>query len=147
MGNIFLLGANRSIDTSKQVVEVNQIIRMEGYYYDSEDPQFMDSFEVAMLLQEAQAQQKQEEDEQGKITPPNKLTGANGTKTGKNACTLVEYSAKAVAVFGDTKTIKDELKAMGGKFNARLTLNGKKFAGWIFSKSQEQQLTCYFGLD
>ncbi|MDR2917113.1 MAG: hypothetical protein LBV74_20155, partial [Tannerella sp.] len=34
MSNIFLLGANRSIDTSKQVVEVNQIIRMEGYSYD-----------------------------------------------------------------------------------------------------------------
>jgi hypothetical protein len=107
----------------------------------------MDSFEVAMLLQEAQGQQKQEEDEQGKITPPNKPTGANGTKTGKNGCTMVEYSAKAVAVFGDTKTIKEELKAMGGRFNSRLTLNGKKFAGWIFSKSQEQRLACYFGLD
>jgi len=62
-------------------------------------------------------------------------------------CTLVEYSAKAVAVFGDTKAIKDELKAMGGRFNSRLTLNGKRLAGWIFSKSQEQRLACYFGLD
>ena len=59
----------------------------------------------------------------------------------------MEYSTKAVAVFGDTKSIKDELRAMGGRFNARLTFNGKKLAGWIFSKSQEQQLACYFGLD
>lgn len=75
-------------------------------------------------------------------TPP-----SNETETGKNACTLVEYSAKAVAVFGDTKSIKDELKAMGGRFNSHLTFNGKKLAGWIFSKSQERQLAYYFGLD
>lgn len=75
-------------------------------------------------------------------TPP-----SNNSRTGKNACTLVEYSAKAVAVFGDTKSIKDELKAMGGRFNSHLTFNGKRLAGWIFSKSQEQQLACYFGLD
>ena len=330
MSKVFLLGANKEIDRAKQVVEVNQIIQMEGYsydryvvyeirkndwgityklinlrtkdfqtadiirplnekfgigyYYDSENPQFMDSFEVALLLQQAQKQKKAEEDEaeQGKIrveqvkeigrkrfaeifpedaqavivarlkqddsdrmtdyyahstqrtviigfskhkrdifsemrkhasnfeetaylaepnedyehrekysmgdgyylgeskysgwiiekvpiydrkrtieefaytagnednihlsktdtTPPNKPT-----EESKGGCTLVEYSAKVVAVFGDTKSIKDELKAMGGRFNSHLTFNGKRLAGWIFSKSQEQQLACYFGLD
>ncbi|WP_232521982.1 hypothetical protein [Porphyromonas gingivalis] len=34
-----------------------------GFYYDSENPQFMDSFEVAMLLQEAR-QKKQAENEE-----------------------------------------------------------------------------------
>jgi hypothetical protein len=34
MSKVFLLGANKSIDRSKQVVEVNQIIQMEGYSYD-----------------------------------------------------------------------------------------------------------------
>ncbi len=67
--------------------------------------------------------------------------------TGKNGCIMVEYSVKAVAVFGDTKTIKEELRAMGGRFNARLTFNGEKLAGWIFPKSKEQRLACYFGLD
>jgi hypothetical protein len=75
-------------------------------------------------------------------TPPNNPPGS-----GKDACTMVEYSAKAVAVFGDTKSIKDELRAMGGRFNARLTFNGQKLAGWIFPKSQEQRLAYYFGLD
>jgi hypothetical protein len=42
----------------------------------------------------------------------------------KANCTMVEYSAKAVAIFGNTKPIKDELKAMGGRFNNRLTFNG-----------------------
>ena len=76
-------------------------------------------------------------------TPKN----SNSTAEKNSGCTMVEYSAKAVAVFGDTKSIKDELKAMGGRFNSRLTFNGKKLAGWIFPKSQEQRLAYYFGLD
>jgi hypothetical protein len=82
-----------------------------------------------------------------RISKPNTTPPSNPTETGKHACRLVEYSTKAVAVFGDTKSIKDELRAMGGRFNARLTFNGEKLAGWIFSKSQERQLVCYFGLD
>jgi hypothetical protein len=333
MSKVFLLGANKEIDRAKQVVEVNQIIQMEGYsydryvvyditknqwgiacklvnlrtkefqtadiirplkekfgigyYYDSENTEFMDSFEVAILLQEAQQQKKAEDDQAeqerkrvegvreigrkrfaeifpedaqavivarlqqddsdrmtdyyahstkrtviigfskhkrdlfsemrkhapnfeetaylaefnedyehrekysmgdcyylgeskysgwiiekvpvynrentieefaytagnedniriGKpnTTPPNKPT--QPSEEGKNGCTMVEYSAKAVAVFGETRAIKDELKAMGGRFNSHLTFNGKRLAGWIFSKAQEQQLAVYFGLD
>lgn len=112
MTKVFLLGANREIDRAKQVVEVNQIIQMEGYsyhryvvyditknqwgityklinlttkdfyttdiiqplsqkfgigyYYDSENPQFMDAFEVAILLQEAQQKKKAEQNEEEK---------------------------------------------------------------------------------
>ncbi|MDF9829806.1 fusion protein [Parabacteroides sp. PF5-6] len=329
MSKVFLLGANREIDRAKQVVEVNQIIQMEGYhydryvvydirkndwgiayklinlrtkefftadiirplsekfgigyYYDSENPQFMDAFEVLILQQEAEYKKKAEQDEAEKEkvrveqvreigrkrfaeifpedalgvivarlkqddsdrmtdyyahstqqtviigfskhkrdlfsemrkhapnleetaylsefnedyehrekysmgdgyylgeskysgwiiekvpvynrertiedfaytagneenirigkpnTPPNKPT-----EESNSGCTLVEYSAKAVAVFGETRAIKDELKAMGGRFNSRLTFNGKKLAGWIFPKSQEQRLAYYFGLD
>ena len=333
MTKVFLLGANKEIDRAELVVEVNQVIQMEGYsyhryvvydiiknqwgityklinlttkdfhtadiirplkekfgigfHYDSDNPQFMDSFEVAILLQEAQAKANVEADEKGKeciqmeevkaigskrfaeILPENALgvivarlkqdesdsqtdyfasrttrtvilgfsthkrdifsemrkhasnfeetaylaeynadyehrekysmgagyylgeskyhgwiiekvsmysregmikefaytagnednirikktddttppppSDKNGTS--KNGCTLVEYSEKAVAVFGETRAIKDELKAMGGKFNSRLTFNGKKLAGWIFSKSQEQRLAYYFGLN
>lgn len=333
MTKVFLLGANKETDRAKQVVEVNQIIQMEGYdnpkyvvyeivneqwgidyklinlkdhsfnrtriicplsekfgigfYYDSENPQFMDAFEVAILLQEAKLKKKAEADEAEKErirveevkaigrkrfaeifpedaqavivarlqqnesdsqsdyfahstqrtvilgfskhkrdlfsemrkhasnfeetahlaeynadyehrekysmgdgyylgeskyhgwiiekvgvwkrentienfayiagyennihlkktdkTPQTPPSDDNGV--GKNACTLVEYSDKAVAVFGDTKSIKDELRAMGGRFNSRLTFNGQRLAGWIFSKSQEQRLAYYFGLD
>ncbi len=331
MSKVFLLGANKEIDRAKQVVELNQVIQMEGYnydryvvydickndwgivyklinlrtkefstadiirplkekfgigyYFDSENPQYKDSFEVAVLLQQAQKQKKQEEAEaeQEKIrveevktigrkrfadifpeeakgiivakqkqdesdsqsdyfasstirtvilgfskhkrnifsemrkcasnfedtaylaeanadyehrenysmgagyylgeskyhgwiiekvpvwkrehtieefaytagsednihigkpkTPPN---NSDSTTENKSGCTMVEYSAKAVAVFGETRAIKDELKAMGGRFNSRLTFNGKKLAGWIFPKSQEQRLAHYFGLN
>lgn len=53
---------------------------------------------------------------------------------------IVNYSEKALAVFGDTKAVKDELKALDGRFNPKLTHEGTKKAGWIFSKSKEQEL-------
>lgn len=54
---------------------------------------------------------------------------------------VVDYSEKAIALFGDTKAIKDLLSAMGGKFNPRLTHNDEKQAGWIFQKSKRDELT------
>jgi len=54
--------------------------------------------------------------------------------------TIVDYSEKALAIFGNTRSIKDQLKAIGGRFNPKLTRNGEKVAGWIFSKSKEKQL-------
>jgi hypothetical protein len=53
---------------------------------------------------------------------------------------IVDYSEKAIAVFGDTKAVKDQLKALGGRFNPKLTHEGQKKAGWIFSKQKEQEL-------
>lgn len=49
---------------------------------------------------------------------------------------IVDYSEKAIAVIGDTKPIKDRLKAMGGRFNFRLSCG----PGWIFSKSRLQDV-------
>lgn len=59
---------------------------------------------------------------------------------------IVDYSDKAIAVFGDTKPIKDELSALGGRFNARLTHNGVKTAGWIFQKAKEPQVRQLIGM-
>ncbi|SHG20611.1 hypothetical protein [Dysgonomonas macrotermitis] len=53
---------------------------------------------------------------------------------------IVDYSEKAIALFGDTKAIKDLLSAMGGKFNPRLTCGDSKKAGWIFSKVKRSEL-------
>lgn len=49
---------------------------------------------------------------------------------------IINYSEKAVAVIGDTKDHADELKALGGRFNSRLTCG----AGWIFSKKVLSEL-------
>lgn len=53
---------------------------------------------------------------------------------------VVDYSEKAVAVFGDTKAIKDQLKELGGRFNPALKYNGENRAGWIFSKKQADKV-------
>lgn len=332
MSKIFLLGANKEIDRAKQVVEVNQVIQLEGYsydryvvyeirkndwgiayklvnlrtkefqtadiirplkekfgigyYYDSENPQFMDSFEVAILFQQAQQQKKAEEekaeqerkrveevreigrkrfaeifpedaqavivarlqqDDSDRMTDyyahstkrtviigfskhkrdlfsemrkhaPNfeetaylaefnedyehreKYSMGDGYYLGESKYsgwiiekvpvydrnrtiedfsyiagnednmhiqqviekakttivkddvlignyTLIQYSEKSVAVFGDTKEIKDKLANMGGKFNKYLKYNGQVQAGWIFPKYKEEQLSYLFGLN
>jgi len=49
---------------------------------------------------------------------------------------IVDYSEKAIALVGDTKEVKDQLKKMGGRFNPRLSCG----AGWIFSKKQREAL-------
>lgn len=53
---------------------------------------------------------------------------------------IVDYSEKAIAVFGDTKAIKEQLKELGGRFNPALNYNGEKRAGWIFSKKQADKV-------
>lgn len=54
---------------------------------------------------------------------------------------IIDYSPYSLAVFGDTKPIKDKLKLIGGKFNMYLTLpNGGKGPGWIVSISKRSEL-------
>lgn len=49
---------------------------------------------------------------------------------------IIDYSEKAIAVIGDTKPIKDTLKALGGRFNFRLSCG----AGWIFPKTKLEEI-------
>lgn len=50
---------------------------------------------------------------------------------------MIEYSEKAIAIFGETKEIKETLKSLGGRFNPSLTYKEEKKAGWIFSAKKE----------
>lgn len=54
---------------------------------------------------------------------------------------IIDYSEKAIAVIGDTKEIKEELKAAGGRFNPRLSCG----AGWIFSKKSMEKVQQIIG--
>lgn len=54
-------------------------------------------------------------------------------ETGK--ISVIEYG-RGLAVVGDTKPIKDQLKAMGGRFNFRLTCG----VGWVFPMSKLEEL-------
>lgn len=64
----------------------------------------------------------------------------NTVKTPINAntenITIIDYSEKAIAVIGNTKPLKEELKELGGRFNFRLSCG----AGWIFSKKDEDKV-------
>lgn len=51
---------------------------------------------------------------------------------------LVDYSEKAIAIFGETKEIKETLKELGGRFNTKLTYNDEKKCGWVFPKSKSK---------
>ena len=53
---------------------------------------------------------------------------------------IVEYSEKSIAVFGDTKPLRDTLRDLNGLFRAYLTHDGTRCAGWIFSKRREQEV-------
>ena len=69
-----------------------------------------------------------------------------GQTTAQGEFILVDYSEKAVALFGDTKPIKDRLSDIGGRFNSRLTYDGQKRAGWIFQKAKEAQVREAIGM-
>ena len=53
---------------------------------------------------------------------------------------LMNYSEKAIVIYGQTKEYKDNLKQLGGRFNPYLTIEGKRTAAWIFSKRRETEL-------
>jgi DNA topoisomerase I len=61
-----------------------------------------------------------------------------------NNIKIVDYSDKAIVVLGDTKSFKEELMKLGGKFNPNLTVNGSKVAGWIFSKKASINFANFF---
>lgn len=53
---------------------------------------------------------------------------------------LIDYSDKCIAVVGDTAAIKDKLKDIGGRFNPSLKIDGRRMAGWVFSRRRADQL-------
>jgi hypothetical protein len=55
---------------------------------------------------------------------------------------VIKYSERAIALKGEgTKQIKDQLKALGGKFNRYLKSDNGQFAGWIFSVKRQNEVT------
>lgn len=56
---------------------------------------------------------------------------------------IIDYSEKAIALVGDTKAIKDQLKALGGRFNPKLSCG----CGWVFPKTKLQEVKEALNLD
>jgi hypothetical protein len=54
---------------------------------------------------------------------------------------IVDYSEKSIALFGDSKMIKDILKNISGsRYNPNLKKDGVKTSGWIFPKDKKNDL-------
>lgn len=72
----------------------------------------------------------------------NTFVAATKEALGSADIEVIDYSPKAIAIIGDTKAYKDELKSLGGRFNFKL----KCGAGWIFPKSKEALIKKRFNL-
>ena len=53
---------------------------------------------------------------------------------------IVVYSEKAIALFGDTKAMKQQLIELHGAFCRHLKYNNEPTPGWVFSKKRESAL-------
>ena len=69
-------------------------------------------------------------------TTVNTTTNAVNTNKRQEPFELVDYTELSVLVKGDTKTIKDDLKSLGGSWN-------KTLDGWIFSKKKKNSIIDY----
>ena len=88
---------------------------------------YSDYFKIVFEIPKEETQQPQQVETQS----------TEAANTGK--IQIVDYSNKAFAVIGETKVIKEDLKALGGSFNARLTCG----AGWIFSKKKLEEVKSF----
>ncbi|MBO6271826.1 hypothetical protein J6O48_03490 [bacterium] len=53
---------------------------------------------------------------------------------------IVDYSEKALALFGDTYQIKDKLKELGAYYNKHLKYKTGLKPGWVISKKKKEQV-------
>ena len=87
-------------------------------------------------LTAALAAEKAAEDEREKAF----LDGISAPETEKvkpvTNLSIVDYSEKAVAVVGDTRSVAAKLRELGGRFNAHLSCG----PGWVFSRKREALL-------
>ena len=63
---------------------------------------------------------------------------------------IVKYSEKCIVVCGeDTESVKEDLKRMAGKWNARLTNKetGERFGGWIFPVKFQSDIEKFLASD
>jgi hypothetical protein len=74
----------------------------------------------------------------GEATPPHHC---NPRKTPiPTGILIVDYSPKSIALFGNTKPIKQQLLDLHGSFNRHLRYNNEPTPGWVFSKKRESAI-------
>ncbi len=53
---------------------------------------------------------------------------------------IVPYSDLSIVLIGETFSIKDKIKALGGTFNKSLSIENNKIPGWVFPKTKESDV-------
>lgn len=129
-------GTNERVNPLAEVVMKDVIQYLQSYNYNDSDG-MIDYFDTNFYIFERVAGNEWEEIyKTARIKA--KETTVQPVKVSE--IEIVDYSEKAIAVFGNTKAIKDELKEIGGRFNPSLNRDGKKCAGWIFSKKKREEV-------
>ena len=74
--------------------------------------------------------------------PKTAATKSAAPKVEKPRYTMIQYSEKCLALFGDTKPIKEELKKIGGRYNPNLHpfTKDQSVPGWIFANKAKDDL-------
>ena len=78
---------------------------------------------------------------QPKVVSPTVLQTKTEIAPTQRSIRLVDYSEKAVVLYGDTKDFSEDLKNLGGYFNPRL----RGGVGWVFSKKRIPDLRGLLG--
>lgn len=133
-------------EPAQKVIEKVKVFVMQYIHDDSDgmidyfDRNIYDHYEIGQYNKPFKMIEKKESPKQGEPSSEANEAKASEPVATAEGLEIVDYSEKAIAVFGDTKAIKDELKKLGGKFNPALKYNGEKRAGWIFSKKQADKV-------
>ena len=53
---------------------------------------------------------------------------------------IFDYIEKAIDLLGETFSIKDEIKQLGGTFNKNLNIDNTKVSGWIIQKTKKTEI-------
>ena len=98
-------------------------------------------------LRDEQGTQSEEGEQQGEQEEEGGCVANEAKKEvielgGEGGLYVTAYSAKAVAVFGETRALKEFFKALGGKFNFRLTepKTSTTASGWVFGVGVKERL-------
>ena len=55
-----------------------------------------------------------------------------------------EYSSKSFVIIGDSREFKDQIKALGGKWNTKLIIDDNLSSGWIFPNCLREDVNKWF---
>ena len=106
-----------------------------GFFADLAYPTFLAAEQVEEVISRAAAAEKQRREE-----------AAIAQQRLHRGALVVDYSAKALAIFTDEPSDVSVLERIKAKRNSSLTYQGRKVAGWIFPKYRQAQLAAVMSL-